>query len=559
MLGQLLQVLIQIKNATGRLLAALPARQKRMIFIGVPVFLLALTAGSRGIHVLSYSPLFTQLTPQDAAAVVKELDAQQIPYELKDDGAVIEVPRKHLYRTRLELAGKGLPTGGSVGFEIFEKPPFGVSEFTQRVNYVRALQGELTRTINSMEAVQSSRVHIALPARSSFFGADEKPSASVVMSLRNGHDLTPEQTQGIVRLVAASVPGLAPEKVAVVDASGGLLSVADARELETVTEHLHRLKVKTQKEIENRVQGMLEPVIGPGKAIARVSVELNFQETEKTREEFDPQSQVVRSQQQTMEGSGGQTSGIPGVQSNVPGGDARKAPEKAGEKVTEKGRESGPVRSSQSVNYEIARTMSKTFEPKGKITRLSVAVLVDGRYEDNKYIARPAEEMEALKGIVMKAVGYDSERGDQVEVVNVPIKFEIAPRPARMREAAALAPWYLDPMWIGAGAGGLLLLLILAFLLLRRKPARSGAPVAAEPAFVSTRREAAEVSGAVEKIVVVADPRREQIAQMAKDYRDEIAEILRVWLTETESEARRRPAEKPPIEVEGREEEERPA
>jgi flagellar M-ring protein FliF len=557
MFGQLLQALIQIKNATQRLLAALPARQKRMIFIGIPVFLLALTAGSRGIQILSYSPLFTQLTPQDAAAVVRELDAQHIPYELKEEGSVIEVPRKHLYRTRLELAGKGLPTGGSVGFEIFEKPPFGVSEFTQRINYLRALQGELTRTINSMGAVQSSRVHIALPARSSFFGADEKPSASVVMNLRNGHDLTPEQTQGIVRLVAASVPGLSPEKVAVVDASGGLLTVADAREQETETEHLHRLKVKTQKEIENRIQGMLEPVIGPGKAIARVSVDLNFQETEKTQEEFDPKSQVVRSQQQTMEGSGGQTSGVPGVQSNVPGGDARKAPEKAGEKITEKGREPGPVRSSQSVNYEIARTMSKTFEPKGQITRLSVAVMVDGKYEDNKYIARAPEEMEALKGIVMKAVGYDSERGDQVEVINVPIKFEAAPRAARVREAAAPAPWYLDPIWIGAGAGGFLLLVIVAFLLLRRKPAQATAPAVAEPGFVSPRREVAEVSGAVEKIVVAADPRREQIAQMAKDYRDEIAQILRVWLTE--SEGRRRPAEKPPIEVEGREEEERPA
>jgi flagellar M-ring protein FliF len=201
--------------------------------------------------------------------------------------------------------------------------------------------------------------------------------------------------------------------------------------------------------------------------------------------------------------------------------------------------------------------MSKTFEPKGQITRLSVAVMVDGKYEDNKYIARAPEEMEALKGIVMKAVGYDSERGDQVEVINVPIKFEAAPRAARVREVAAPAPWYLDPIWIGAGAGGFLLLVIVAFLLLRRKPARAPAPAVAEPGFVSPRREVAEVSGAVERIVVAADPRREQIAQMAKDYRDEIAQILRVWLTE--SEGRRRPAEKPPIEVEGRAEEERPA
>ena len=188
---QLVQFFNDLKETLRRLLEFLSPRQKRLLFIGVPLFLCLAYAVHRAYDRISYAPLFSNLSAQDGAAVVKELEAAKIPYILAAGGTAIEVPGAVVYATRLKLAGKGVPAGSGIGFEIFEKTPFGVSEFTQQVNYLRALQGELSRTINSLSAVQSSRVHLALPARTNFLGQEEKPSASVVVDLRPGYISVP--------------------------------------------------------------------------------------------------------------------------------------------------------------------------------------------------------------------------------------------------------------------------------------------------------------------------------------------------------------------------------
>ncbi len=313
-----------VKEIIGYLLSPLSPQIRRLLFIGLPLFGSLAYVGFYGFERMNYGALYTNLSPQDGAAIIKELEAEKIPYSISGGGAVIEVPRGAVYQTRLRLAGKGVPAGGGVGFEIFEKTPFGASEFTQQVNYLRALQGELSRTINSLAAVQSSRIHVALPSRSNFLGPEEKPSASVVVDLRPGNHLSPDQVQGIVNLVASSVPKLSPDKVTVIDSSGRPLKEIVLASAGSEAEKLNLLKLKHEQELERRIETMLDPVLGPGKVVVRANVEINPQETQMTKEEFDPDNKVVRSQRQSIDDAGTKSGGSAGVQANIPGGDATK-------------------------------------------------------------------------------------------------------------------------------------------------------------------------------------------------------------------------------------------
>jgi flagellar M-ring protein FliF len=519
-----------LKQTVARLLAFLSPQQKRLLFIGLPAFSAIAYGALYTFERLNYGPLYTHLSPQDGAAIVKELDAQKIPYAITGGGAVIEVPRGLVYSTRLKLAGKGVPAAGGVGFEIFEKTPFGVSEFTQQVNYLRALQGELSRTINSIAAVQSSRVHLAIPSRSNFLGPEEKPSASVVVDLRPGYQLSPDQVQGIVNLVASSVPKLSAEKVTVIDSSGRPLKEIVSPAANTEAERLNLLKLKHEVDLQRRIESMLDPVLGPGKVVVRANVAVNLQETFMTKEEFDPDNKVVRSQRQSVD-DGGKSGGNPGVQANIPGGEAARAAE------------GGAKRSSETVTYEIGRTTSKIIEPRGQVQKISVAVFVDGKYEGDKYAARTAEEMEVIKGMVKRAVGFDAERGDEIEVANVP--FKIQP-PSTLQPAGApeFKDMVLSPLGIGVGVGVLAVLGALVFFLTRGKKKPTAEPAtataaAAAPAPAATAQEVREeMAAAAEKIVLGTDPRKEQLSQIARDYHDASVRLIRMWLQEEASKSR---------------------
>jgi len=529
---QLTKFFADLRQILNGLLSFLSPQQKRLIFIGLPVFGSLAYAGLIAFEQMNYGPLYTNLAPQDGAAVVKELEAEKIPYALTNGGTVIEVPRGVLYQTRLKLAGKGVPAGGGVGFEIFEKNQFGASEFTQQINFLRAQQGELSRTINSIAAVQSSRVHLAIPSRSNFLGPEEKPSASVVVELRPGFRLSPDQVQGIVNLVAGSVPKLSADKVTVIDGSGRPLKEVAAVVATTEAEKLNALKLKHEAELQHRVETMLDPVLGPGKVIVRANVQVNLQETLMTKEEFDPDNKVVRSQRQSNDDNGSIAKGTPGVQANVPGGDG-----------TAKTTEASSKRSSEMVTYEVGRTTSRTMEPRGQIQKLSVAVMVDGKYDNEKYVARSAEEMEVIKGIVKRAVGFDTERGDEIEIANVPFTIQPA-APSAPLAPQGLKEMVQTPTGMAVGGGALLAIGALAFFLLRRKkpavsaePTAESLPVSAE-AVTATEAVQEEVSVAARKIVVSDDPRKEQLAQIAHDYHDASVRIIRTWLQEDAAKAR---------------------
>jgi flagellar M-ring protein FliF len=527
---QLANFLNDVKEALARLLGLLSPRQKRLLFIGLPLILSIAYAAYHAYDRVNYGPIYSNLSPQDGAAIVKELDAAKVPYVISGGGTVIEVPRGVIFSTRLKLAGKGVPAGGIVGFEIFEKTPFGVSEFTQQVNYLRALQGELARTINALSAVQSSRIHLALPSRSNFLGQEEKPSASVVVDLRPGYHLSPDQVQGIVNLVASSVPKLSADKVTVIDSSGRPLKEIVPVAASTEAEKLNLLKLKHEQEMERRIESMLDPVLGPGKVVVRANVQINPQETQMTKEQFDPENRVVRSQRQAVDDSGLKGGGVPGVQSNIPGGEGGRTAAEGGSK-----------RTSEAVTFEVGRTTSRIMEPRGQVQKLSVAVLVDGTYQKDKYVPRSKDEIEVIKGMVKRAVGFDADRGDEIEVANVPFKIQPA-APSPPLAAPNLKDVIQTPIGIGVAAGAALILCALIFWLLKRKSKRAVATelAEAEPAITSATSEQLqeEVAVVAQKIVVAEDPRKEQLTQIARDYHDATARIIRNWLQEDMHKAR---------------------
>lgn len=520
-----------LSEILNRLLSFLSPQQKRLVFIGLPLFGAIAYAAFVMFDRLNYGPLFTNLAPQDGAAIVKELDAAKIPYTLSGGGTIIEVPRGLIYQTRLKLAGKGVPAGGGVGFEIFEKTSFGVSEFTQQVNYLRALQGELSRTVNSIAAVQSSRIHLAIPSRANFLGPEEKPSASVVVDLRPGYHLSGDQVQGIVNLVASSVPKLSADKVTVIDSSGHPLKEIALASANSEAETFNALKIKYEQEMQRRVETLLEPVLGPGKAVVRANVLLNLQETQMTKEEFDPENRIVRSQRQVFDEASAKSGGAPGVQSNVPGGDAAKTTGPA-----------GPKRGSEMVTYEIGHTLSKIAEPRGQIQKLSVAVLVDGKYEKDKYIARSAEEIEVIKGVVKRAVGFDGERGDEIEIANVPFKVQpgVPLPPVAVPDFKDLL---MSPLGVGVAAGALLAIGGLVFFLMRGKGKKrekvTQAAIVEEVTAAAAAQETVEATPVIpKKIILMDDPRKEQLGQIARDYHEATVRIIRAWLQEDANKGR---------------------
>lgn len=373
-----------------------------------------------------YMPLYSNLSPEEAGEVVAMLREQKIDYKLSYDGSAIQVPRDNLYEVRLDLASKGIPRNGSLGYEVFDNTKLGVTDFVQNINYQRALQGELSRTINGLDEVESSRVHIVMSPRSLFIEQEEPATASVILKLRSGCRLSHDQIQGIIYLVSSSIPRLDPENVTLVDNNGKLLAGINdqdsAAHISSTNLELQQLK---EKLIEKRVASMLEKVLGQDKAIVRVACELDFVQQEQTQELFLPENQVVRSEQSSNESSSRKDSaaqGIPGLASNI----SQDKPDNANSQPL------GFKKEDLTRNFEIGKTTSRQIMPVGQLQHLSVAVIVDGSYENTmvgkgenqhqelKYVPRSAEEMATFEAIVKRAVNFNEQRGDQVEVANIP-------------------------------------------------------------------------------------------------------------------------------------------
>lgn len=405
--------------------------------------------------------LYANLSEADAGSVVNWLKGQKIPYELKNDGKNIWIPADKLYETRLELAAGGLPSGGGVGFEIFDKQSFALTDFVQKVNYTRALQGELSRTISSLAPVEATRVHLALPEKRLFENQQKPATASVIVTLVPGKTLDKDQVQGIIHLVAGSVTGLAAEDVKVIDASGKVLSTNEKENSDkSVSLDMLAFQQEVEHRMETRALELLDKTLGVDKSMVRVTATLDFAKVEKTQELFDADDPVVRSEQQQQEVNGGQGSGgVPGVESNLQGNTAGQA-----------GSGSSSSKSSRTTNYEISKTISKTVNPAGGVTKLSVSVLVADKSIPGKdkepatTQPRTEEELKSLEDMVASALGLIKERGDSINIVSMP--FTEPPKDAAMAEAAPATMLYdyLPFMKYGLMAMGALLVY---FLLLR--------------------------------------------------------------------------------------------
>jgi flagellar M-ring protein FliF len=377
--------------------------------------------------------LFTDLSVEDSAGILKDLERQAIPYELKNDGTVIMVPKDKVTRLRMKLAEGGLPKGGGVGYEIFDKSDaLGTTSFVQNINHLRALEGELARTIRAIDRIQAARVHLVLPERPLFSRETPEPSASIVLRVRGA--LEPQQVRAIRHVVASAVNGLKPGRVSIVDEAGQLLADGAAGDPASDGATGDERRAGFEKRMRNQVEAIVSSVVGAGRARVQLTADFDYNKITQTSDKFDPEGRVLRSSQSREESSAtaGAADGQVTVNNELPGNNTQggTAPARDQSKKTE-----------ETNNYEISRITKTEVTEAGRVNRISVAVLVDGSYTKNDkgemvYAERPKEQLDRIAALVRSAIGFDQKRGDQVEIVN--LKFAEAPAVIPVAEPTGL-------------------------------------------------------------------------------------------------------------------------
>ncbi|WP_029893428.1 flagellar basal-body MS-ring/collar protein FliF [Desulfohalovibrio reitneri] len=367
----------------------------------------------------NYKVLYSKLSPEDANRVVGVLEGQNVPHKLEDSGTTILVPADQLYDIRLKVAGEGVVHGQGMGFELFDNVQIGQTDFVQRINYQRALQGELSRTITEFPEVERARVHLAIPAKSLFIEEEAPPTASVVLQLVEGQEIEGKQVQAIVNLVASSVEGLDKSNITIADTRGQVLFQPDAEDsVSGMTMAQLDYKKQIARSLEQRIEQLLMPIVGgPGKAVARVNPKVDFSQKTITKELYDPDNTVVRSETRSSETTSGQAN----MEGGAPDANFR------GDGFTGSLSSRESERESRTTNFEINKEEQQIVAPVGELQRLSVAVIVDGKYEkqttedgstESVYVPRSEEEMQQIRELVRNAVGFDEARGDTLEVTS---------------------------------------------------------------------------------------------------------------------------------------------
>jgi flagellar M-ring protein FliF len=495
--------------------------------------------------------LFTDLSVEDSSGIIKELEREAIPFELRNEGAVIMVPKDKVTRLRMKLAEGGLPKGGGVGYEIFDKSDaLGTTSFVQNINHLRALEGELARTIHAIDRVQAARVHLVLPERPLFARETPEPSASIVLRVRGA--LEPQQVRAIRHLVASAVNGLKPQRVSIVDEAGQLLADGSGSGNDADNAVADERRAGFEKRMRNQVEAIVSSVVGSGRARVQLSADFDYNKITQTSDKFDPEGRVLRSSQTREESSATTDSnGQVTVNNELPGNQRQDnaTPPRDESKKTE-----------ETNNYEISRTTKTEVTEAGRVNRISVAVLVDGSYTKNEkgemvYQERSKEELDRIAALVRSAIGFDQKRGDQVEVVN--LKFAEAPVVPPVAEPTGLLGMLQftkdDVMYVIELGVMMLLSLVVLFMVIRPlvKRVLASEEVAAltadVPALTDASAQAAGAHGqnlvpgtnATAQLIDVAQIQGQvhaqsvhRVGELAERNPNETANIVRQWLSE---------------------------
>jgi flagellar M-ring protein FliF len=495
--------------------------------------------------------LFTDLSMEDSSSIIKDLERQGIPFELRNEGSIIMVPKDKVTRLRMKLAEGGLPKGGGVGYEIFDKSDaLGTTSFVQNVNHLRALEGELARTIRAIDRIQAARVHLVLPERPLFSRETPEPSASIVVRVRGTLDAA--QIRAIRHLVASAVNGLKPQRVSIVDETGQLLADGSSSDIEQAVGDERRLAF--EKRLRKQVEDIVSSVVGQGRARVELSADFDYNKITQTSDRFDPEGRVLRSTQTREESNvSADTNGQVTVNNELPGNQQNNT----GLPVRDQSK-----KSEETNNYEISRTTKTEVTEAGRVNRISVAVLVDGMYSKNDkgemvYQDRGKEQLDRISALVRSAIGFDQKRGDQVEVVN--LRFAEAPAVAPINEPTGLLGLLQftkdDVMYIIELGVMMLLGLVVLFMVIRPlvkrilateeiaalagaavpalpeplQGAGGGAQAIAGPNATAHLIDVAQVQGQVHAQSV------HRVGELADRNPNETAAIVRQWLTEPEA------------------------
>jgi flagellar M-ring protein FliF len=419
---------------------------------------------------VEYEALYRDLNPEDAQAIVAKLKEQKKDYIVQGTSILVAAPKTDIDKLRLEISGSGLARSGKIGYEIFDKNQFGMTDFTEQVNLQRALEGELARTISSLSEISQARVHIVLPKDSVFEEMKEDAKASVVLTLKKGAELSKSSIAGIKGVVAGAVPRLNTHNVSIIDDEGRLLSQSVESGDSGRAEMESGIREQMERQMSNKVISILEPLVGKGKVHANASIDLDFNTTEQTEETYNPNPPAILSQQRSEERAGGNAAlvaGIPGTQSNL----GNTTPQSTITSTPDR------VRHSEVTNYEVSKLVRHTIQPKGTVQRLSVAVILDNKTvysktKDGKVVSRSEprsqDDVDAYRELVLAAVGYDEQRGDVVTIENVAFFSESKPE-----EQQPATPWYLkwqtqSYLLPAMKYGSLILLFVLVYFVLFR-------------------------------------------------------------------------------------------
>lgn len=475
------------------------------------------------LQTINYSRLYSNLDTAEAGEVVQYLTDNKIPYQISDNGTSIDVPADQVYSARLGLASLGIPKGGTIGYSIFDNNTLGMTDFLQNLNFRRALEGELTKTIMQLSGVKAARVHLTMPKERLFKADKKEPTASVVLKLSHRDALDKQQLAGITHLVAASVEGLSPANVSIIDYDGNLLSGGRKNDpVAGLSDSQLEVRRNVEDYLQAKAQSILDGVLGAGKSIVRVTADLNFQQIERTSEQYDPNTPVVRSEEKTKSSNNS----------------SDKAPE--ANETSEQGSTETNV-----INYEISKTVEHIVNAVGSIERLSIAVMVDGAYaipegaaEDAAptYQPRSQDELDRLSAVVRNAVGFDPQRNDQIEMVNLAFDRQTLVQDQEALDSMYQREFILELVKIA----GIVLLVLFGLLWLRKKvktlfSSLSKIMPPPQPAYDLPARAAVE-SAEPEPQPELPQIRRprltDQMQTTAKQHPDEIARVIRTMMAD---------------------------